>query len=98
MMWGGFKAWPMTQLRGCSQADCMTLIVSSAELEAMIESGGAALSISANNLILSSLCSGVLSWTKSASAEACLTSAVNQRCSGDAFGETPRVASAGHAV
>src|ERR1700720_4143644 len=94
MIWGGFNGRPMTQRSGCSQTDCITVMVRPDELDAMIEAGGVNLSISENSLILSSLWSGVLSCTKSASATACPKSVANQRCSGDAFGEKPRVASA----
>ena len=49
----------------------MTSIVMPEELEARIESGGVASSISANSLILKSGRSGAFSWTKSALASAC---------------------------
>src|SRR5260370_16100347 len=48
----------------------MTVIVNPDELEAMIESGGVASSMSANSLILKSGRSGPFSWTKSACARA----------------------------
>ncbi len=48
----------MTQRSGRLQPDWMTVMVSPDELDAMIESGGVAASISANNLILKSGRSG----------------------------------------
>src|ERR1700693_2958259 len=79
----------MTQRSGCLHADCITLMVSPDELDAMIESGGVAASISAKSLILKSWRSGPFSWTKSASESAFFISRVNSRWSRDAFGESP---------
>jgi len=42
---------PMTQRSGCLQADCIVLMVSPDELDAMIESGRVAASMSAKSLI-----------------------------------------------
>src|SRR5580692_6498532 len=91
MTWGGLKGWPITQRSGCLHADCITLMVRPDELDAMIESGGVAASISANSLILKSWRSGPFSWTKSASDSAFFISSVNLRLSRDAFGESPMV-------
>src|ERR1700722_2792159 len=81
----------MTQRSGCLHADCITLMVSPDELDAMIESGGVAASISANSLILKSWRSGPFSWTKSASDNAFFIPSVNLRLSRDAFGESPMI-------
>jgi len=56
----------MTHRSGWAHADCITLIVISDELDAMLESVGVAASISANNLILKSGRSGAFSLRKSA--------------------------------
>src|SRR5580692_6719282 len=66
MMCGGLKGWPTRIRPGRLHADCITLGVIPEELDAMIELGGVASSMSANNLILKSFRSGPFSWTKSA--------------------------------
>src|SRR6266481_8834804 len=75
----------------------MTVIVNPDELDAMIESGGVASSMSANNLILKSGRSGPFSWTKSACDSASFMLVVKLRRSRDAPEERPMSVSAGHA-
>src|SRR5258707_11361314 len=75
----------------------MTVIVSPDELDAMIESGGVASSISANSLILKSGSSGPFSWTKSACARASFIVEVKTNRSRLAPGERPISVKAGHA-
>src|SRR6266446_7766332 len=75
----------------------MTVIVNPDELDAMIESGGVASSISANNLILKSGRSGPFSWTKSACARASFIVEVKANRSRLAPGERPISVKAGHA-
>ena len=65
--------------RSARQADCITLILSPEELDAMIDSGGVAASISAKSFTLKSWRSGPFSWTRSASATAFFKSVVNFR-------------------
>src|SRR5579871_5051876 len=96
-MWGGLNGCPMTQRSGCLHADCITLMVIPDELDAMIESGGVAESMSANNLILKSGRSGPFSCTRSACETAAFISRVKLSLSLDAFGESPMAASAGQA-
>src|SRR6266853_1545122 len=75
----------------------MTVIVKPDELEAMIESGGVASSMSANSLILKSGRSGPFSWTRSAFASASFMFAVKVRRFRDAPGERPMASSCSHA-
>src|SRR5258707_7612832 len=75
----------------------MTVIVNPDELEAMIESGGVASSISANNLILKSGRSGPFSWTKSAFDSASCIFDVKVNRSRDAPADRPISVRAGHA-
>src|SRR6266478_1892528 len=75
----------------------MTVIVKPDELEAMIESGGVASSMSANSLILKSGRSGPFSWTKSACARASFIVEVKTNRSRLAPGERPISVKAGHA-
>src|SRR5258705_270874 len=97
MICGGLNGCPITQRSGRLQPDCMTLIVIPDELEAMIESGGVASSMPANNLILKSGRSGPFSWTKSASESAALMFDAKLSRSRAAPRERPMVVSAGHA-
>src|SRR6266566_4951578 len=53
-MCGGLNGWPTTHRSGYLHADCITLIVSPDELDAMIESLGVAASMSENNLTFKS--------------------------------------------
>src|SRR6266567_3701935 len=87
----------MTIRSGCLHSDCITLGVIPEELDAMIESGGVAASISTNNLILKSGRSGPFSWTKSACDSASFMLVVKLRRSRDAPEERPMSVSAGHA-
>src|SRR5438552_13902027 len=87
----------MTIRSGCLHCDCITLGVIPEELDAMIESGGVAASISTNNLILKSGRSGPFSWTKSACDSASFMLVVKLRRSRDAPEERPISVSAGHA-
>src|SRR5712672_938985 len=75
----------------------MTVIVNPDELDAIIESGGVASSMSANNLILKSGRSGPFSWTKSACASALFIVEVKANRSRLAPGERPISVRAGHA-
>src|SRR5215468_7535556 len=75
----------------------MTLGVIPEELDAMIESGGVALSMSANNLILKSGRSGPFSWTKSAFDKASFILEVKLSRSRAAPGERPTSVSCSHA-
>src|SRR6266849_10745602 len=75
----------------------MTLIVIPDELEAMIESGGVASSMSANNLILKSGRSGPFSCTKSAFESASFIFEVKANRSRVAPGERPMSVKVGHA-
>jgi len=52
MTCGGLNGCPTRQRSGCAHFDCMTLGVMPDELDAMIESGGVASSMSANSFIL----------------------------------------------
>src|SRR5258705_4077268 len=97
MTCGGLNGCPMSTRSGCLHFDCMTLGVIPDELDAMIESGGVAASISANNLILKSGRSGPFSWTKSACDSASFMLVVKLRRSRDAPDERPISVSAGHA-
>src|SRR2546426_12524696 len=97
MMCGGLKGCPTRQRSGRLQPDCMTLIVIPDELDAIIESGGVALSMSANNLILKSGRSGPFSWTKSAFDNASFIFEVKLRRSRAAPGERPMIVSCSHA-
>src|ERR1700721_292530 len=65
-IWGGLNGGPTITRSGCLHADCITLGVIPDELEAMMESTGVALSMSANNFTLKSGRSGPFSWTRSA--------------------------------
>src|SRR5947208_4543229 len=89
MMCGGLNGWPTRIRSGCLAFVCITLGVIPDELDAMIESIGAASSISANSLILKSGRSGPFSWTKSAFDSASFISVVNVRRSRDAPLERP---------
>src|SRR6267154_84815 len=75
----------------------MTVIVNPDELDAMIESGGVAWSMSANSLILKSGRSGPFSWTKSACSSASFIAEVKANRSRLAPGERPISVRAGHA-
>src|SRR5712671_3663981 len=75
----------------------MTVIVNPDELDAMIESGGVASSMSANSLILKSGRSGPFSWTKSACDSASVIFGVKDSRSARAPGERPMTVSIGHA-
>src|SRR6266571_671121 len=97
MMCGGLKGCPIRQRSGRLQADCMTLGVIPDELDAISESGGVALSMSANNLILKSGRSGPFSWTKSAFDNASCILVVKLRRSRAAPGERPMTVSCSHA-
>src|SRR6266478_7065609 len=97
MMCGGLNGCPTRQRSGRLHADCMTLGVIPDELDAMIESEGVALSISANNLILKSGRSGPFSWTKSAFDSASFIFEVKASRSRAAPGERPISVKAGHA-
>ena len=88
----------MTVRSGYRHSACMTLILMPDELDAMITSGRAASSISANSLTLSSGRSGAFSCTKSASATACRTSRVNVSRSGEAAAESPSLVTVSHAA
>ncbi len=88
----------MTQRSGCLQADCMTLIVIPDELDAMIDCGGVAASISANSLILKSGRSGPFSCTRSAFETAPFRSGVNVSLSREAVFASPNEVSAGQAA
>src|SRR5262249_18542440 len=68
------------------------------ELDARIESGGAAWSISAKSLILNSGRSAAFSWTRWASAGPGLILAVNFSRSRDAPADRPTLASTGQAL
>src|ERR1700723_1776521 len=76
----------------------MTLMVILDELEAMMEFGGVASSISANSLILKSGRSGPFSWTKSAPESASFMLGANVSRAGVASGVSPIVVSAGQAA
>src|ERR1700730_7240585 len=76
----------------------MTLIVRPDELDAMIESGGVAASMSANSLILKSGRSGPFSWTRSASDNAFFMSEVKVSLSREAFFASPMAVRSGHAA
>jgi hypothetical protein len=67
------------------------------ELDAMIESGGVAASMSANNLILKSDRSGPFSWTRSAADNASFISGVKVSLSREAFFASPMAVRSGHA-
>src|SRR5580692_5100804 len=97
MMWGGLNGCPITQRSGRLHADWMTSIVSPDELDARIESGGVASSISANNFALKSGRSGPFSWTKSAPARASVRLVVKLSRSREAVGERPMAVSVFHA-
>src|SRR5258707_5098234 len=75
----------------------MTVIVNPDELDAMIESGGVASSMSSNNLILKSGRSGPFSWTKSACARALFIVEAKANRSQLAPGARPISVKAGHA-
>ena len=76
---GGLKGCPTSTRSGRLHSVCITLGMMLDELDAMIESGGVAASMSANSLILKSGRSGPFSWTKSAFANACFMSVVKLR-------------------
>src|ERR1700732_4059846 len=76
----------------------MTLMVILDELEAMMEFGGVASSISANSLILKSGRSGPFSWTKSAPESASFMLGANVSRAGVASGVSPIAVSAGQAA
>ena len=88
-MCGGLNGCPTRMRSGCLHFDCITLGVIPDELEAMIESGGVAASMSAKSFILNSGRSGAFSWTKSACASASFMSDVKDRRSRVAPGERP---------
>src|SRR6266849_6440213 len=97
MTCGGLNGWPTRQRSGRVHFDCMTLGVMPDELDAMIESGGVASSMSANNFILKSGRSGPFSWTKSAPDSAFFMSVVKPRRSRDAPVDWPMLVSTFHA-
>src|SRR5712692_3236311 len=97
MMCGGLKGWPMRHRSGRLHLDWITLIVRLDELEAMIESGGVASSISANSLILKSGRSGPFSWTKSAWDRASFMLVVKLSRSREAPADRPMLVSKPHA-
>src|ERR1700730_2023301 len=76
----------------------MTLMVILEELEAMMEFGGVASSISANSLILKAGRSGPFSWTKSAPESASFMLEANVSRARVASGASPIAVSAGHAA
>ena len=96
-MCGGLNGCPTSTRSGCLHFVCITLGVIPDELEAMIESGGVAASMSAKSFILNSGRSGAFSWTKSACASASFMSDVKDRRSRDAPGERPMASSSPHA-
>src|ERR1700747_1243543 len=89
MLCGGVKVGPTRTRSGCLHFDCITLGVIPDELEAMIESTGAASSMSANNFILKSGRSGPFSGTRSAFDKASFESLVKVKRSLDAPFERP---------
>src|SRR5258705_4392046 len=89
MMCGGLNGCPTRIRSGCLAFDCITLGVIPDELDAMMESIGAASSMSANNFILKSGRSGPFSWTKSALESASFESFVKVKRSRDAPLERP---------
>src|SRR5947207_7143678 len=97
MMCGGLKGCPMRIRSGRLHFDWITLGVIPDELEAIIESGGVASSMSAKSFILKSGRSGPFSWTKSACDSASFMLVVKLRRSRDAPGERPISVSDGQA-
>src|ERR1700730_6781918 len=93
MMCGGLNGCPRRVRSGCLQPDCITLIVMLDELDAMMESGGVAASISANSLILNSGRSGAFSYTKAAFDKTTLRVDAKEGGSGEAPCERPIVVS-----